>query len=71
MAGLIRRESLEIWSVWHRFGGSERGLSVDEILAMPGWLRQDFDTIHSRLGKERRRRRALEKAQRGNNPTRT
>ena len=39
---------------------------------MPAWLRKDFDTIQGRLGKERRRRKALEKATKNaSNPTRT
>ena len=63
--GLIRAESLEIWAVWYRYGGEERGLTLTEIMNMPPWLRKDFDTIRGRLAKERRRRRALENASTG------
>lgn len=58
--GLCRDESLEIFAVWQRYGGLEKGLSLTEIVNMPAWLRRDFDTILGMLGKERRRRKALQ-----------
>ena len=58
--GLCRAESLEIFAVWQRYGGMEKGLSLTEIVNIPAWLRKDFDTILGALGKERRRRKALQ-----------
>lgn len=59
LRGLCRQESLEIFAVWHRYKG-DQGLTLTEIIAMPAWLRKDFDTIFGSLGKERRRRKALQ-----------
>lgn len=43
--GLCNLVSVDIFSTWYAFGGMQRGLSVDEVLSMPAWLRQDFSFI--------------------------
>jgi len=35
------------------FGGQQSGLSPQEVLSMPAWLRQDFSTIMGYLADER------------------
>ena len=43
--GLCNPVSLEIFTTWYSFGGAQRGLSPQEVLDMPAWLRQDFSLI--------------------------
>jgi len=45
--------SLEIFTTWYTFGGAQRGLSPEEVLSMPAWLRQDFSMIMTYLSEER------------------
>jgi hypothetical protein len=51
--GLCNPVSLEIFTTWYMFGGQQSGLSPQEVLAMPAWLRQDFSTIMGYLADER------------------
>jgi hypothetical protein len=53
--GLCDPVSLEIFSAWYAFGGAQRGLSPQEILSMPAWLRQDFLLIMTYISDERDR----------------
>jgi len=48
--------SLEIFTTWYLFGGTQHGISPLEAMQMPGFLRHDFSFILSVLGKERSRR---------------
>jgi hypothetical protein len=44
---------IEIFTTWYTFGGAQRGLSPEEVLSMPAWLRQDFSLIMTYLSDER------------------
>ena len=57
--GLCNPVSLEIFSVWYSYGGAQRGLSPQEVLEMPAWLRQDFSLIMTYLSEERDNRKRL------------
>ena len=59
--GLCNAESLDIFQTWFLFGGMQRGLSIEEVLCMPAWLRQDFVFMTTTIADERER---LEREQR-------
>jgi hypothetical protein len=53
MDGLCNPASVEIFTTWYTFGGAQRGLSPEEVLSMPAWLRADFSLIMTYLSEER------------------
>jgi hypothetical protein len=56
MAGLHDEAHLRIFTLWHTFGGTQRGLAPMEIAVMPASMMDDFIYLSSELAKRRRRR---------------
>jgi hypothetical protein len=51
--GLCDPANLEVFIVWHLFGGAQRGLSPVEVMEMPATLRADFSLIMQYVSEER------------------
>lgn len=59
-SGLVDEENLELFVLWHAWGGMERGVSLTEIADLAGRpgsaaLVKDFTYLSGRLGKLRKR----------------
>ena len=58
--GLQDEAHLRIFTLWHTFGGTQRGLAPMEIAAMPASMMDDFLYLSSELARRRRRRKRSE-----------
>ena len=54
--GLQDEAHLRIFTLWHTFGGTSRGLAPMEIAAMPASMMEDFLYLSGELARRRRRR---------------
>lgn len=54
-AGLCDETNLDVFLLWHQFGGYQRGLSPLEIAAMPQIMIKDFNFLLQRLAAIRQR----------------
>jgi hypothetical protein len=53
MEGLNSPEHLELFVTWYCFGGLEKGISLSELMALPGPLIADFSYLMRELGRYR------------------
>ena len=60
VTGLQDEAHLRIFTLWHTFGGTQRGLAPMEIAAMPAAMMDDFLYLSSELARRRRRRKRSE-----------
>jgi hypothetical protein len=60
--GLIRGESLDLFLMWRSLGGLNQGISLTELLEVPGWIIQDFVWLLGQQRKARKRKKRRDKA---------
>lgn len=60
LSGLHDEAHLRIFTLWHTFGGTQRGLAPMEIAAMPATMMDDFIYLSSELARRRRKRKGRE-----------
>lgn len=51
--GLIHDANLNLFLTWYLFGGTERGISLSELMTLPADVIADFTYIFRRLGEIR------------------
>ena len=51
--GLIKGEHLDLFLTWYGFGGLEKGISLSELMTLPGDLIADFSYLLRELGRLR------------------
>lgn len=58
--GLHDEAHLRIFTLWHTFGGTQRGLAPIEIAAMPATMMDDFIYLSGELARRRKKRKRSE-----------
>lgn len=51
--GLINPEHLDLFITWYGFGGLEKGISLSELITLPGPMISDFSYLLRELGRYR------------------
>ena len=60
VSGLQDEANLRIFTLWHTFGGPQRGLAPMEIAVMPSAMMDDFIYLSGELARRRQKRKGRE-----------
>lgn len=53
LQGLVNPNSFDLFLTWYAFGGTERGISLTELIALPADIIKDFQYILGQLSQIR------------------